>query len=116
MNEHGIDFKLLYYFGWQEHKFYLIQRQSFTALQTAAVVYTLLKKTIEPCPKHNRKLNGFNGYNGNCVLVSMETIMVSTLPVCDGLYWWDVKSYWKNAQNTQQQKMNFVMVLLEKGL
>ncbi len=20
--------------------------------------------------------------------------------VCDGLYWWDVKSYWKNGQNT----------------
>ncbi len=27
----------------------------------------LLKKTIEPCPKHNRKCNGFNGYNGNCI-------------------------------------------------
>ncbi len=25
------------------------------------------KKTIEPCPKHNRKSNGFNGYNGNCI-------------------------------------------------
>ncbi len=25
------------------------------------------KKTIEPCPKHNRKFNGFNGYNGNCI-------------------------------------------------
>ncbi len=28
---------------------------------------TLLKKTIELCPKHNRKCNGFNGYNGNCI-------------------------------------------------
>ncbi len=28
---------------------------------------TLLKKTIEPCLKHNRKCNGFNGYNGNCI-------------------------------------------------
>ncbi len=28
---------------------------------------TLLKKTIEPSPKHNRKCNGFNGYNGNCI-------------------------------------------------
>ncbi len=27
----------------------------------------LLKKTIEHCPKHNRKCNGFNGYNGNCI-------------------------------------------------
>ncbi len=34
------------------------------------------------------------------VLVLMKTIMVST--VCDGFYWWDVKSYWKNAQNTLQ--------------
>ncbi len=28
---------------------------------------SLLKKTIEPCPKHNRKSNGFNEYNGNCI-------------------------------------------------
>ncbi len=27
----------------------------------------LLKKTIEPCPKHNKKCNGFNGYNGNWI-------------------------------------------------
>ncbi len=27
----------------------------------------LLKKTIEPCPKHNRKCNGFNGHNRNCI-------------------------------------------------
>ncbi len=27
-------------------------------------LFTLLKKTIEPCPKHNRKCNG---YNGNCI-------------------------------------------------
>ncbi len=25
------------------------------------------EKTIESCPKHNRKSNGFNGYNGNCI-------------------------------------------------
>ncbi len=25
------------------------------------------KHTIEPCPKHNRQCNGFNGYNGNCI-------------------------------------------------
>ncbi len=25
------------------------------------------KKKIEPGPKHNRKWNGFNGYNGNCI-------------------------------------------------
>ncbi len=28
---------------------------------------SLLKKTLEPCPKHNRKCNGLNGYNGNCI-------------------------------------------------
>ncbi len=32
------------------------------------------KKTIEPCPKLNRKCIGFNGN----VLVLMETIIVST--------------------------------------
>jgi len=30
-------------------------------------IVSLLKKTIEPCPKHNRKCNGFNGFNGNCI-------------------------------------------------
>ncbi len=33
------------------------------------------------------------------VLVLMETIMVSSM-VCYGFYCLDVKSYWKNAQNT----------------
>ncbi len=42
---------------------------------------SLLKKTIEPCPKHNRKCNGFNGFNGNCIGFN-ETIMVST-----GMWW-----------------------------
>ncbi len=28
---------------------------------------SLLKKTIEPWPKHKRKCNGFNGYNGSCI-------------------------------------------------
>ncbi len=41
------------------------------------------------------------------VLVLMETIMC--LLVCDGFYWWDVKSYWTNAQNTLQKA-----ILLEK--
>ncbi len=27
----------------------------------------LKKIIIEPWPKHNRKCNGFNGYNGNCI-------------------------------------------------
>ncbi len=31
------------------------------------LIQTLLKKTIEPCPKHNIKCNGFNGYNRNCI-------------------------------------------------
>ncbi len=35
------------------------------------------------------------------VLLLMETIIC--LLVCDGLYWWDIKSYWKNAQNTLQK-------------
>ncbi len=45
--------------------------------QADEVWTTLLKKTIEHCPKHNRKCNGFNGLNGNCIVL-METIMLST--------------------------------------
>ncbi len=33
-------------------------------------IYLPAKRTtqsIEPWPKHNRKCNGFNGYNGNCI-------------------------------------------------
>ncbi len=45
------------------------------------------------------------------VLVLMETIMVST--GCDGFYWWDVKSCWRNVQK-HTTKRNFVKVLLEK--
>ncbi len=26
-------------------------------------------KTIESCPKHNRKMWWFNGYNGNCIVL-----------------------------------------------
>ncbi len=29
--------------------------------------HSLLKNTIEPCPKHNRNCKGCNGYNGNCI-------------------------------------------------
>ncbi len=65
-------------------------------------LFTLLKKTIEPCPKHNRKCNG---YNGNCIGFNGNY---------DGVYWYlmdsiggggggGVKSYWINAQNTPQK-------------
>ncbi len=46
---------------------------SFRISMPLPVLYAILvripaeKKTIEPCPKHNRKCNGFNGYNGNCI-------------------------------------------------
>ncbi len=39
-------------------------------------LFTLLKKTIEPCPKHNRKCNG---YNGNCIGFNGND---------DGVYWY----------------------------
>ncbi len=48
------------------------------------------------------------------VLVLMETIMC--VLVCGGFYWWDVKSYWKNAQNTIENVMvimGIVLVLME---
>ncbi len=31
------------------------------------LLQTVEKKTTETCPKHNRKCNGFNGYNENCI-------------------------------------------------
>ncbi len=33
--------------------------------------------------------------------------------MCDGFYWWDVKSCWRNVQK-HTTKRNFVKVLLEK--
>ncbi len=54
------------------------------------------EKSIEPCPKHNRKCIDLMVLMG-IVLVLMKTIMVST--VCDGFYWWDVKSYGKMPEN-----------------
>ncbi len=67
----------------------------------------LLKKTIEPCPKHNRKCNGFNGnfigFNGNY----------------NGFYW-DVMDYIGGMLNPvgimpkTHYKKEFVMALLEK--
>ncbi len=43
----------------------------------------LLKITIEPCPKHNRKCNGFNGYNGNCIGFNGNY---------NGVYWYVIDS------------------------
>ncbi len=44
---------------------------------------SLLKTTIEPCPKHNRKCNGFNGFNGNCIVFNGNY---------NGVYWY-VRDY-----------------------
>ncbi len=41
------------------------------------------EKTIELCPKHNRKCNGFNGYNGNCTGLNGNY---------DGVYWYVMDS------------------------
>ncbi len=43
------------------------------------------------------------------VLVLMETIMF--VLVCGGFYWWDVKSYWKNAQNTIENVMGLMVIM-----
>ncbi len=72
---------------------------------------TLLKKTIEPCPKHNRKCNGFNGYNGNWFGFNGHY---------NGVYWY-VMDYIGGMLNPigkmpkTQYKRNFVLVLLEKA-
>ncbi len=41
------------------------------------------KKTIEPCAKHNRKCNGFNGYNENCIALNGNY---------NGVYWYGMDS------------------------
>ncbi len=46
-------------------------------------ISTLLKKKIEPCPKHKRKCNGFNGFNGNCIGLNGNYI---------GVYWYVMDS------------------------
>ncbi len=58
------------------------------------------EKTIEPCPKHNRKCNRFNGYNGNCIGFNGNY---------NGVYWYVMDSIGgmlnpigKNSQNTLQ--------------
>ncbi len=45
------------------------------------ITSTLLKKTIEPCPKHNRKCNG---YNGNCIGFNGNY---------NGVYWYVMDSF-----------------------
>ncbi len=68
---------------------------------TVVLWHTPLKKTIEPCPKHNRKSNGFNGYNGNCIGFNGNY---------NGVYWYVMDSIGgmlnpigKNAKNTLQK-------------
>ncbi len=65
------------------------------------------EKTIEPAQNTIENVTDLMVTMG-IVLVLMETIMC--LLVCDGFYWWDVKSYWKIYA-----QINFVMVLLEKA-
>ncbi len=68
------------------------------------------KKTIEPCPKHNRKCNGFNGYNGNFIGFNGNY---------NGVYWYVIdllvgcSLLEKCPKHTTNR--NFVMVLLEKA-
>ncbi len=59
-----------------------------------------MKKTIETCPKHNIKCDGFNGYNGNCIVFN-GNYNVSTGMSTDSNP--NSKSYLKNVQNTLQK-------------
>ncbi len=67
------------------------------------------EKTIESCPNHNRKYNGFNGYNGNCIGFNGNY---------NGFYWY-VMDYIGGMLNPigkmskTHYKRNFVPVLLE---
>ncbi len=67
------------------------------------------KKTIEPCPKHNSKCNG---YNGIIVLILMGTLMVST-----GIWWILLGGMLNPIEKCPKHttKRNYVMVLLEKA-
>ncbi len=71
----------------------------------------LLKKTIEPCPKHNRKSYGFNDYNGNCIGFNGNY---------NGVYWY-VIDYIGGMLNPigkmskTHYKKELFMVLLEKA-
>ncbi len=78
---------------------------------TFGVKALVKKKTIEPCPNTIENVMDLMVIMG-IVLVLMETIMC--LLVCDVFYWWDVKSNWKNPQNTLQNGI-LKMVSLEKA-
>ncbi len=70
----------------------------------------MLKKTIEPC-KHNRKYNGFNGFNGNCIGFNGNY---------NGVYWYVMDSiggmlHHIGKMHKTNYKIDFVMVLLEKA-
>ncbi len=70
----------------------------------AAIIFPAEKKTIEPCPKHNRKSNGFNGHNGNCIGFNGNY---------NGVYWYVVDSI--GEMLNLFGNIHFVMVLLEKA-
>ncbi len=71
---------------------------------------TLLKTTTEPCPKHNRKCNGLNGCNGNCIGLNGNY---------NGVYWYVMYSIGGMlnpiGQMPKTHFKTFVMVLLEKA-
>ncbi len=66
---------------------------------------------MQPCPKHNRKCNGFNGYNGNCIGFNGNY---------NGVYWYVMDSIggMLNAIGKMPKthyKKEFCNVLLEKA-
>ncbi len=68
----------------------------------------MLKKTIEPCPKHNRKCNGFNG---NCIGFNGSY---------NGVYWYVMDSIGGMLNHIGKMpktyyKNEFCNVLLEKA-
>ncbi len=47
--------------------YFCMQKENYLAVKYISIQWPLLKKTIEPCQKHNKKCNGFNGFNGNYI-------------------------------------------------
>ncbi len=69
------------------------------------------KNKVFPAEKHNRKCNGFNGFNGNCIGFNGNY---------NGVYWY-VMILLVGCQILLEKcpkhtiKRNFIMVLLEKA-
>ncbi len=64
---------------------------------------------IGQIPKHYRHVKGLMVIMG--IVWVLNGSYNGVLLVCDGFYWWDVKSYWENAQNTIENVMGLMVIM-----